>query len=210
MIRIAIADDHPMIVNGLVESLQTKVEIVGTAENGDALLALIKSENPEIVLCDINMPGKSGFDVLEEIGRFSSQQPKVIVLSVHDEKPIIEKAFRIGAHGYLLKSSGADEVFEAIQKVSAGKKYFSEEVMSITLGVGTVVEDEFAKKSLLSEREVEITTLIVDGLSNTEIGEKLFISKRTVDAHRNNILQKLDLKNTAQLVKFALKSGLVN
>jgi two-component system response regulator NreC len=210
MIKIAIADDHPMIVNGLVESLQSKVEIVGTAADGNELLGLIKTKNPTIVLCDINMPEKSGFEVIEASKELGVVEPKFIVLSVHDEKPIIEKAFRIGAYGYLLKSSGADEVFEAIQKVSAGKKYFSEEVMSITLGMDAVVEDEFAKKSLLSEREVEIVTLIVDGLSNTEIGEKLFISKRTVDAHRNNILQKLDLKNTAQLVKFALKSGLVD
>ncbi len=210
MISVVIADDHPMIVSGLVESLQSRVDIVGTATNGNDLLDLIRLKQPDVVLCDINMPGKSGFEALETSKSLGENGPKFIMLSVHDEKPIIEKAFRIGAHGYLLKSSEAGEIFEAIQKVSNNKKYFSEEVMSITLGMHAVLEDEFAKKSLLSKREVEIVTHIVDGLSNTEIGERLFISKRTVDSHRNNILQKLNLKNTAQLVKFALTSGLVD
>ena len=212
MIRLIVADDHPLILNGVVSHLQQQkdVEIIGKAKNGPNLLKLILSTEADIVLCDINMPGLDGFEVMKAIIDTGTSPPKFIFLSVHDEKPVIEKAFRLGAYGYLLKSSDPNEIVEAIERVTKGKKYFSDEVMNITLSPTTEFNDDFALLSQLSEREIEIIKLVVDGLSNAQIGEKLFISKRTVDTHRNNVLQKLNLKNTAQLVRYAIKSGLVD
>lgn len=209
MIKIAIADDHPLILEGLKDSLshEDNIHLSATASSGSELLEVLKSSSVDIVLTDINMPGLSGFDLITKAGEV---QPncRFIVLSVHTEKAVIQKAYRLGAYGYLLKSSAPDEILNAIETVFAGKKYFSDDVLSITMGVDENIDNDLAKKSLLSEREIEIIEHIVDGLSNLEIGKKLFISKRTVDAHRNNILQKLDVKNTAQLVRFALKNGL--
>lgn len=212
MIQIAIADDHPMIINGIKTLLKNNaaIKIIASANNGVELLEMINTKKPNIVLCDINMPKLSGFEVLEKVLKNENGNTRFIMLSMHDEKPIIEKAFRLGAHGYLLKNSDENEMIDAIQRVAIGKKYFSDDVLEITMNIETTVENNFAKKALLSVREIEVVMLIVDGLSNSEIAEKLFISKRTVDAHRNNVLQKLEVKNTAQLVRFAIKSGIID
>ncbi len=209
MITISVADDHPLILEGLIEKINAhpEFELLDQASNGKELLIQLGNRLPDLVICDINMPGMNGLEVIRE-SKEKGWDTKFIVLSVHDEKPIIQKAFRTGAYGYLLKSSETEMIYEAILKVNNGKKYFDPEVMEIALQLNSEDNSDVSKKVLLTDRELEIITLIVDGLSNAEIADKLFISKRTVDTHRNNILQKLEIRNTAQLVKFALKNNL--
>lgn len=213
-VRVLIADDHQLVIDGLSSFVNSipGYELVATASNGAETLEYIEMFHPEVVLLDINMPVMNGIDALQKI-KHEYNNIAVIMLTMHDETSIIKKVLQIGADGYLLKTSDKDEVIEAIQKVHKGQKYYSSEVaMALVENQAhpQKSKNDTAKLAELTEREKEILTLIAEGNSNKEIGQKLFISHRTVDTHRTNLAKKLEVKNIAGLIKFAIKNGLVD
>ncbi len=211
MIKLAIADDHKLVLNGIENILkaQPHIELIAAVDNGKLLLDVLALNDVDIALVDIDMPIMGGLEVVKQATE-KELSTRFIILSVHDEKPIIQKAFLNGAYGYLLKRSDPQLIIEAINKVYTGKKYFDEEVMNISIQPEKQEADESDKVKLarLSNRELEIIKLIIEGFSNLEISEQLFISKRTVDTHRNNFMKKLGFNNSIELVKFGLKNGL--
>jgi DNA-binding NarL/FixJ family response regulator len=213
MIKVAIADDHKLVLNGVKDILQLEpnIELVAAVNSGSKLLDVIKNNDIDVVLSDIDMPGLSGIEVLRKV-KEDNLTTKIILLSVHDEKAIIQKAFNEGAYGYLLKRSEPEIILDAIEMVFKGKKFFDDEVLKISMSP----ENDFENSSntglvaKLTKREKQIISLIEEGNSNQEVSDRLFISKRTVDTHRNNLMVKLGFTNTVELVKFALKNGLAD
>lgn len=207
--KIMIADDHKLLLDGLILILNElqDVELLASASNGKELLRLMQNQRPDIVLLDLNMPVMDGFETLKEIKK-RYPEIKVIVLSMHFEKYTVSRVMQDNADGYLVKNSDKAEFSAAIRRVAEGGKYFSAELMSLMLQPqGSSTE---RKAALLSMREVEVIKLLAEGLSSVEIGEKLSLSHRTVDTHRNNIIQKLELRNTAELISFAFKNKLLD
>lgn len=210
-IKILLVDDHQIIIDGLKSLLNNTDEIVvsGEANNGREALRILDLIGIDVVLMDIDMPILNGIDTLKEI-RKKGQEVKVIILSMHNEAGMIKSLMNIGANGYLLKSSPQDEVINAIRKVAGGHQYFSTEV---TLSLLNKTQNNSPESSpqieLLTDRETEIIQLIAEGFSNKEIGNKLFISHRTVDTHRTNIMKKLNVSNIAGLISYAIKNGIV-
>lgn len=205
-IKVLLVDDHQIIVDGLKSLLKNNDEIVVAAEanNGREALRILDILEIDVVLMDIDMPVLNGIDTLKEISKRGSDV-KVIILSMHNEAGMIKSLMAIGAQGYLLKSCAQDELISSIRKVAAGQSCFSTEV---TLALLNPVHCNQATE-LLTDRETEIIKLIAEGFSNKEIGSKLFISHRTVDTHRTNLMKKLDVSNIAGLISYAIKNGMV-
>lgn len=206
MVKIIIADDHSIIRDGLRAMLEKDdfCKIVGEAANGEELLELIKNTPCDVVCTDISMPVMDGVEATRQITK-KFPGVKVMCLSMHEEAAFIKQMMEVGAVGYVFKDSSKEELKEAIQAVQNGKKYFNQKLFDILLNM----ESSGKGVSVLSSREKEILKLIAEEYTNPEIAEKLFLSVRTVDTHRQNLIQKLDVKNTAGLVKYAIKSGLV-
>lgn len=210
-IKVLLVDDHQLILDGLRSLMKNSAEIVVTGEsnNGRDALHLLGILNVDVVLMDIDMPVMNGIEALKEIKRVKPGV-KVIILSMHDESGMIKNLMAIGADGYILKSTSQDELIRAIKKVAEGEKYFSTEV---TLALLNNTQNTLQKSTLHGEiltlRELEILKLIAEGFSNKEIGTRLFISHRTVDTHRTNLMKKLNTGNIAGLISYAIKSGLI-
>jgi DNA-binding NarL/FixJ family response regulator len=214
MVRLAIADDHQLVLDGL-KALISDVpdfELVAEGNNGKDLCLITDNLNVDLVLVDIDMPVMNGMQATEIIKK-KHADVKVIVLTMHNEKGIIQKVLEVGADGYLLKNTNQQELVGAIRKVMNGEKYFSTEVtMSLATpgdGAKVVLQNQELDTSL-TEREIEILKLIAQGFSNKEIGDRLFISHRTVDTHRTNLMRKLDAKNIAGLIRYAMRAGLID
>lgn len=208
-IRIAIADDHPLVSQGLKSLIedQSDISLVGIAENGVELLNILKLMPVDIALVDIDMPIKNGIETTKDI-TLNFPATRVIILTMHDEKAMIKQLMELGAFGYLLKNCGQVELLLAIRNVAAGKKHFSGDVTMALLTDDPNPGDSPELKELTT-REIEILTLIAAGQSNKEIGDKLFISHRTVDTHRTNLMKKLDVHNIAGLIRIAYRNNLI-
>ncbi|MCU0462807.1 MAG: response regulator transcription factor [Bacteroidales bacterium] len=208
-IRIIIADDHQLFRNGLKILLNSfpEFEVAGEASNGNEFLELIKTVKTDIVLMDINMPDMNGIDATRK-GLKANPEICIIALSMYGEEEYYYKMVDAGAKGFLLKDSDISEVKEAILTVMKGGSYFSQELLYHVIQKIKHREQE-TKSANLSKREREILAKICEGLSNQEIAETLFISKRTVDKHRANLLGKTNSKNTASLILFAIKNKLI-
>ena len=208
-IRIIIADDHQLFRNGLKILLNSfpEFEVTGEASNGKEYLELLKTIQADIALMDINMPEMDG---IEATRREVKMNPSVnvIALSMYGEEEYYYKMVDAGARGFLLKDSDISEVKEAILTVMKGGSFFSQELLYHVIQKIKHREHE-TKSANLSKREREILVKICEGLSNQEIAETLFISKRTVDKHRANLLGKTNSKNTASLILFAIKNKLI-
>lgn len=211
MIRIALVDDHSLFRRGmkLLLTAHPDFEVVAEVASGEEFLDLLPSLRPDVVFMDYSMPGLNGAQTTE---RALEQQPdlKVVTLSMFGDNAYYTRMVECGAKGFLLKDSEFDEVVEAVQTVYEGGTYFSSSLLgslsnSIRVGAAQSADDP----DRLSEREIEILVGICRGLSTQEIADKLFISKRTVDKHRANILEKSGCKNSTSLVVYAIKSGLV-
>lgn len=207
--KVLLVDDHQIIIDGLKSLLQNsdEIKVTGEAKNGREALRIIEILKPDVVLMDIDMPVMNGIDTLKEI-RKQFRDVKVIILSMHNEAGMIKSLMDIGANGYLLKSCAQDELIGAIKKVSTGQNYFSTDVTLALLNTSGTSNSE-QKSELLTERETEILKLIAAGFSNKEIGDQLFISHRTVDTHRTNLMKKLDVNNIAGLISYAIRNGIV-
>jgi len=208
-IRIIIADDHQLFRNGLKILLSAfpEFEIIGEASNGEEFLSLIKDTPVDIALMDINMPEMDGIEATKRATKIYNNL-NIIALSMYGEEEYYYKMVDAGAKGFLLKDSDISEVKEAILTVKNGGSYFSQALIHHVSPKIKYREHE-NKSANLSKREKEILLKICEGLSNQEIAESLFISKRTVDKHRANLLGKTNSKNTASLILFAIKNKLI-
>ncbi len=212
--RLLIIDDHQLVLDGLAAIVKNidSIELIGTASNGKEGLVLIDALKPDVVLSDIDMPIMNGIQLTETVKK---QYPtiKLMILTMHSETSLIHKLMELGADGYLLKNADQRELVEGILKMTKGEKFFP------AMDHGAIVKTSslpFSKASetvilsRLTTREIEILRVIAEGFSNKEIGDQLFISHRTVDTHRTNLMKKLEVHNIAGLVKFAIQNGLVS
>lgn len=210
-IRILLADDHPLVRSGLIKLLEPFKEfvIVGEASDGEEAVAMTKKLEPDVVVIDLSMPKLNGVEATKIILK-NNPSSKVLVLTMHDNEEYVYQILKSGAGGYILKNSGREELAAAIQAVAKGERFFSPRVSEIMVEAylkraDTREEHLINDKDIpLTKREKEILFFIADGLNNNQIAEKLFISPRTVDTHRTNIMQKLDIHDTANLVRYAL------
>ena len=211
---IVLADDHVMFRQGLKRILEERsdLEVVGEVDCGLELLKLLEKLVPDLVILDISMPNLRGLEAIHEI-KMKHPRVKILVLTMHKDKEYLHQAITAGAEGYLLKEDADSELFSAIDRVRQGRLY-----VSPNLSEG--LTDDWVKLSRgdhglsfeperLTIREREVLKLIAEGKSSKEIGELLFISVRTVERHRANIMEKLNLKKTADLVKYAIQKGYV-
>lgn len=211
MATIIIADDHNMFINGLKMILQSKHEVLQTVNDGLELLEVLKSQVPDLVLMDINMPKLNGYEAMLVIHKLYPDL-KVIAVSMLADTTSVAKMLEAGVDGYLYKNADEAELFTAIDTVLQHDYYVTEEMKSVLHAFQRKLKDiekgyEKQHKPLLSHREIEILKLIMEGMTNAEIADEIHLSVRTVDTHRKNILAKLDLKNTAALVKYAMEKG---
>lgn len=207
-IKLIIADDHELFRNGLAELLRKHddIKIVKSVADGLELMELVNTQfEADIVLLDITMPNRDGFAVLKELKALNSNI-KPIVISMHDDGNYIAKCAKMGAYGYLLKNTDESELIVAIRNVANGKKYFSAEISEKMINF---MSEQSISENILSNKETEVLGLIAKGLTTKEIATKLFVSSRTIETHRANILKKLEVKNTAELIKKAAKMNLI-
>ncbi|MFY8138335.1 MAG: response regulator [Flavobacteriales bacterium] len=206
-LRILLVDDHAIVTDGIAALLQSEssYDVVAVCRNGHEALDTLRILKVDLILMDIDMPVMNGIEATKQIKREFSEI-KVIILTMHDEKAMIQMLLDNGADGYLIKNSSKNELIDAIENVRAGRQHISEEAHTVLLSRDGAKSERL---SGLTEREVEVLKLIAEGMSNKEVGDRLFISHRTVDTHRTNLMQKLDCHNIAGLVRIAIQEGLV-
>jgi two-component system, NarL family, response regulator NreC len=210
-IRILITDDHQLFREGIVNLLAAspQIEIVGQAENGQEAIEKAKMLKPDIVIMDLTLPIINGVDATRILHK-ELPQTKVLVLSMHAEKNYIKEALVAGAFGYLFKDCTYDQLIDAINTVYQGKKYLSNKITEVLIQDYLNNEEENTGNDQdLSERESEILKLIAEGKSTREIADLLFISVKTIGTHKQHILEKLNLKSSADIIKYAIKKGIV-
>ena len=208
--KIIIADDHTLFRNGLKILLNNLKDyrVVAEASNGKEFLEILETVRPDLVLLDIEMPVMDGIEAAE-IACQKYPGLKIITLSMYGEEDYYYRMVNAGVKGFVLKNSDIKEVKAALETVYEGGSYFSSELLENLVNNLKTIKKDKESHTELSERELEILVLICQGYSNQEIADQLFISKRTVDKHRANILEKSESKNTAQLVVYAIKNRLV-
>lgn len=207
-IKLIVADDHELFRNGLVELLKKHddIKIVKSVADGLEFMKVIKAEfEADIVLLDLTMPKMDGFQVLKELKNLNATI-KPIVISMHSAGNYIAKCAKMGAYGYLLKNTDESELIFAIRTVFKGRKYFSSEISEKMINF---MAAQSTSENILSKKETEILVLISKGLTTNEIASKLFVSSRTIETHRTNILKKFEVKNTAELIKKATEINLI-
>jgi DNA-binding NarL/FixJ family response regulator len=221
MIKIILVDDHKIIRDGISAILKDEedIEIIGEAENGEELLQVLNSLQPDVVILDILMPGMSGYDaMLQLLHKYPAV--KVLVLSMLNNEVNINKMLNAGALGYVLKNTGRQELVHAIKTVASGHPYIGMDISmamlkkisrprSVNRSNATEKSKAGQSHSVLTPRELEVLKLIAEGYTNAEIAEQLFTSKRTIETHRQNLMEKIQAKNTATLIKYALSEGIV-
>ncbi|MCF8368916.1 MAG: response regulator transcription factor [Bacteroidales bacterium] len=213
-IKILLADDHQIIIDGLKSLLSTakNIRVIGEASNGKEVCDFLKLIKADLILMDIDMPVMNGIEATKKIKQ-SYPDVRIIILSMHNEPGLIKTMISAGADGYLIKNCDQNELLDAVHKVASGQNYFSTDVTMSLLEKGHVSVNSISGDNHLAEltsREIEILTLIAEGYSNKEIGDKLFISHRTVDTHRTNLMKKLEVNNIAGLIRFAIKQGFIS
>lgn len=207
-IRLVLADDHPMIRAGFKTLLAQNdaFEVAGEADNGQELIKVVSSVRPDVTLVDLHMPGTNGLEAMEKL---HSQFPaiKFIVLTMHEEREYVQKALKAGADGYLLKNIDREELENAINTVFKGGKYFSPEITAIL--AESVARPMSAEVSEITPREKEVLGLVAAGHSTKQIADQLGISIRTVETHRINMLKKMEVSNSAELIRRAFELGIL-
>jgi DNA-binding NarL/FixJ family response regulator len=216
MIRVFLVDDHQLVRSGLhlLLAAQPDLDIVGEANNGHELLAQLPTTPTDVVLLDLNMPGMDGPETARQL---QTQYPavRILALSMLDKESYIYQMLDAGASGYVLKSTGIEEVITGIRAVAAGGQFLCTAAGLAALRKLRAAPAELAEASAqqhgaLSTRETEVLLLIAEGLTTGEIADKLFVSKRTIETHRQNMLDKTQAKNTAALIKLAMSEGLIS
>lgn len=211
MTSVVVVDDHQIVREGIVKLLEDKpeFEVVGQARDGEEAVDLVAETQPDVVIMDIRLPRLSGIDATRRILKRGSGT-KVLMLSAHDGRNYIEQALRAGAAGYLVKDSSFEELVGAIAAVNAGASYLSPAVARQVVDViARPGENSTSEAAMLTDREREVLQLIAEGMSSKEIGPVLGVSLKTVDSHRSNLMDKLDIHKVSGLVRFAIRMGLV-
>ncbi len=208
MIRVLIADDHQLIRDGLRQLLNAAsgITVAAEAASGDEALATIRGTELDLVLLDMSMPGLSGINLIK---RMKLERPKlrILVLSMHGEHQYAARALKAGASGYLTKDTATEQLVGAIRKIAAGGVYLTDAVAASLMG--STIAGDAPPHEQLSDREFEVFQLLAAGHQLTEIGEKLHLSVKTVSTHKTRILQKMNLDNAAELVRYALEHKLL-
>lgn len=210
--RIILADDHEIFLESLSAMLTSEenLEILKKVSNGKELVNAVKESPPDLCIVDMDMPEMNGMQASEVLLKLYPDL-KILILTMHKEKSLIKKMMSLGIRGYLLKTCDKEEFIFAINHILKGKNHFSEEVIETIVNEDrfeTKQSPELSKLATLSDREKEIIGLLCNGLSNKQIAEKIFISPKTVDNHRTNIMRKLEVNNIVGLIRFAIKHGL--
>lgn len=212
-ISVLIADDHEIVRFGISTFLSSSedIEIVGEASTGEECIKLFQQTHPDICILDIDMPDKDGIETAKEIREFE-EETKILILSMHINKNILRDVLEANVNGYLLKNTEKSDLLHGIRAIVKGQQVFSDPISDL-------MKESFLNKNdksgsydhhQITDREQEILQLIVDGLTSKQIAEKLYISPRTVDTHRANLMEKLELNNIAELVRYAIKNQLVS
>jgi DNA-binding NarL/FixJ family response regulator len=211
-IKIVLADDHELFRDGfsVMTSKEPEIELIGQAEDGEALLSLVQNLQPEVVITDIKMPKRDGIEVAQEMKK-AFPHIGVIALTNYDEDYLIVEMLEAGAMGYLLKTAHKGEIVEAIKTVYQNKTYYCQ--TTSTKLAQLIAKSSFnpyrkKKKVEFNERESQIIRMICEGLTNKEMAAKLFLSPRTIETHRENVMHKIDENSTAALVVYAIKHGI--
>jgi len=214
-IEVIIIDDHQIVRDGIKILLMNikDIEVVGEASNGDELFELLKTKEPDVLVLDIMMPGMSGIEITS-IVKNKYPEVKVIILSANTEDDSVFDSLKAGAHAYLPKNAKREELVEAVYMVAAGNEFLSDSISHTVLRnfisrARTGNKHAKEKEATLTKREIEIVELFSEGLSYKEIADRLFISVRTVESHKNNIMEKLELKSIVDLVKYAIKNKII-
>ncbi len=210
-ISVLVVDDHPFVIDGikLLLAENARFKIVAATHLPESVLQILENQPVDILITDISMPKLSGLE-LTKLVKAAYSEIKILALSMHGDKQHISEMLEAGISGYVLKNTGRAELLEALSRISDGGMYFSQDVSTELLKPSEPVKSgDGSAKHPLTKRELEIVELIVGELSNAQIGEKLFISERTVETHRKNIFHKTQTKSVAGLVKFAIEKGIV-
>jgi DNA-binding NarL/FixJ family response regulator len=211
--KIILADDHKIVREGLKNLLskEWEIEIIAEANDGREAINLVEKFDPDIIIMDIGMPGLNGIEATKKI-KYQSPKTKIIALSMHSDKQFITGMLKAGASGYLLKDCAVDELVDAIKTVTNSNIYLSSQISGIVVNelLNSLSKSENLRKIDLSTREKEVLQLIAEGKQTKEIAEILFISIKTVEAHRKNIMSKLNLFTIPELTKYAIKTGLTS
>lgn len=212
-IRVLVADDHALVREGIRNALSAEhgFEMVAEVDDGSHVIEVAERHAPDVVLLDITMPGESGLEVAARLRR-ALPETKILILTMHDRGEYVLEAVRAGAHGYLLKDAGTEELREAIRTVHRGEEFLSPSVanrLSAALRVELAREHRKSLIEGLTARERQVFTLVVSGRTNKEIGRELGISPRTVESHRESLVRKLGIRTVAELTRFAMELGLI-
>ena len=212
MIQVILADDHQIIIDGISNLLidDPDINVVATCKNGAEVLSELPKLRVDVLLLDLDMPILNGFECAEQVQK-RFPHVKIAILTMHQEKALIQKFIEIGVKGYFLKTIAKSELIHAIKTIAEGGEYFPPDVTKALLRKQKINPDITQSPLIadLTEREIEIIQLVSQGFSNKEIADELFISPRTADTHRTNIMRKLDLHNVAEMVRFAFQNKLV-
>lgn len=215
-IKILIADDHSVVREGLRTLLGrvTDFDVIGETADGEEAVRMTSEKKPDVAIVDISMPKVNGIEAARQI-RKESPGTKVLIFTIHENEEYVYQIVASGANGYVLKDAGKNDLIAAVRAIHSGGRFFSPRVSKLII-------DEFVRrsqtaqvpvttgKSVLTNRESEILQYIASGLTNAEIAQKLFLSVRTVNTHRTNLMRKLDVHNTAELVRYAMENGIAN
>lgn len=206
MIRVVVADDHPLIRHGIRALLEDAggFDLVGEAVDGEEAVELARRLKPDVLVIDIAMPRLTGLQAAERIGALNVPT-QIVILSMHSDETRVQQALRAGVKGYVLKRSMSDELLSAIRALSRGEAYLSPAISTSVLAGW----DASSPLNLLTQREREVLQLVVEGHTNAEIAQKLYISVKTVEKHRASLMKKLDVRDMAGLIRIAVKHGLI-
>lgn len=211
MNTVILADDHEVVRRGVRSILEAGAGFKVVAEVADGLAAVqaVEKQKPTLLFLDLSLPRLHGLEALRQV-RVTSPHTKVLVLSMHNDEPYVIEALRAGAMAYILKGSESTEILRAVQEVLAGRRYLSAPLSERAIAALTSqTPDQTDPLNALTPREREVLALAADGLSTTEMAERLFISPRTAETHRTNLMQKLGLQSQTDLVRFAIRRGLI-
>lgn len=208
---IVVADDHKIVREGICKLLETREDftVVGQASDGEEAVQLVLEKQPDVALMDIWMPRLSGIDATRRIGK-RGLDTKVLVLSMHESRTYVEEVLRAGAAGYIVKNAASSDLLAAIDAVRSGASYLSPAItQQVVDAIARPGDSAPSGVAMLTDREREVLQLIAEGLSSKEIAGMLGVSLKTVDSHRSNLMEKLDIHKVSGLVRFAIRAGLV-
>jgi len=213
VIRVVLVDDHRVLREGLRSMIEREkdMEVVAEADSGRGIVEVATQAAPDVIVMDVSMPDLNGIEATRQVLE-RAPDAKVLALSMHSDKRMVAGMLSAGASGYLLKDSAFDEISEAIRAVAAGRTYLSSGVTDVVVGdyAQRVAAEEASTYAVLSSREREVLQLLAEGNATKEIAAKLYISVKTVETHRQNVMEKLDLRSVPELTKYAIREGLTS